>query len=293
MSETGTIVWPSSSSRIWEMRYVLGDASQPEGIAIHGVRFRGKQVLYKGSLPSLRVQYDANAQGWACGPYKDPLHFANADVQSNGRKVSVYTYISGFLPVLALESYHRIGAYRLRQRWAFTLSGTILPRLFSAGLQCNQNHRHHAYWRFDFDINDARNDALYEYNTTTPNIGYGPGWHKKLYETRRAKNPPTRRQWAIMDRSAGNGYFIIPGAHDGAADAFSTHDLWVMRYRGSEDRQGNQGSASSDDLTAYLNGENADGQDVVVWYCGHLAHQAHAGGDEWHHVGPRLDPFRW
>jgi Cu2+-containing amine oxidase len=275
------------------MTYVLGDYSQPEGIAIHRVKYKGRQVFYKASLPSLRVQYDPGPSGTACGPYKDPLHFGNADIQPGGKRVAVYTYLSGFVPALALESYHRIGAYRLRQRWVFTAVGTVLARLFSAGLQCPQDHRHHAYWRFDFDINDAANDALYEYNTTTPDIGYGPGWHKKFSETVRVKNPPTSRRWAVMDRSAGNGYFVVPGEHDGVADAFSSYDMWVMRYRGTEDRQGNQGSASSDDLLAYVNAENTDGQDVVLWYCGHLGHEAHVGGDEWHHVGPRLDPFRW
>jgi len=288
MSESGSVVWPSASNRIWEFTYVLGDYAQPEGIAIRNVRYRGRLALYKASLPSLRVQYSGS-----CGPYKDPLTWDNASVQPNGRRVSVYTYLSGFLPVLAVESFHRIGSYRLRHRWSFSLTGTILPELFSAGLQCPYDHRHHAYWRFDFDINGAANDAVYEYNTTTPNIGYGPGWHKKWMEISRLKNPPTRRCWAVMDRSAGNGYFIFPGPHDGTADAFSTRDLWVMRYRGGEDRQGNQGDAWDDALAAYLNGENCDGQDVVVWYCGHLSHHAHDGGDEWHQVGPRLEPFRW
>ena len=107
------------------------------------------------------------------------------------------------------------------------------------------------------------------------------------------KNPATNRQWAVMDRGTGNGYFIRPGSNDGVADGFSSRDLWVMRYRGSEDRQGNQGDAGDDGLAAYLNGENTNGQDVVVWYCGHLAHHAEGGGDEWHSVGPRLEPFRW
>src|SRR3712207_7565211 len=49
---------------------------------------------------------------------------------------------------------------------------------------------------------------------------------------------------------------------------------------------------SSDGLQPYLNGEDVDGQDVVVWYSGHLFHTAHAGGDEWHYVGPTLTPFR-
>ena len=86
MSESGFVTWPSAGSPVWQLSYVLGDSSQPEGIAIHGARYKGRQVFYKASLPSLRVQYDAPAGGSACGPYKDPLHFANADVQSNGKK---------------------------------------------------------------------------------------------------------------------------------------------------------------------------------------------------------------
>lgn len=194
---------------------------------------------------------------------------------------------------LTLESYFRIGAYRLRQRWTFHPNGTILPRLYSAGLQCNDDHRHHAYWRFDFDVNDAGNDAAYEYNSTTPDIGFGPGWHKKWSEISRNKNPATGRLWAVMDKRQGNGYFVIPDPNDGVADSFSRRDVWLMRYHGSEDRHGNQGSASDDGLDAYLNFENLGASDVVIWYCGHLSHHVHDGADEWHAVGPRLEPFRW
>ena len=72
-----------------------------------------------------------------------------------------------------------------------------------------------------------------------------------------------------MDNSSGHGYHILPGGNDGIADAFSTRDVWLVRYRGSEDKHGHQGSGWSDDLDRYLNSENANGQDVVVWYCGH------------------------
>jgi hypothetical protein len=287
MAEYGTISWPTSNP-LWQFSYSLGDYSQPEGLVIRNVRYRGRLMLYKASLPSLRVQYDG-----PCGPYKDPLTFNNADVQPNGRRVAVYDYsIFGFR-WLALESYHRIGSYRLRQRWTFLPDGTLAPQLFSAGLQCNDDHRHHAYWRFDFDINGASDDAIYEYNTTTPDIGYGPGWHKKLWETTRLKSPATNRRWAVMDRTQGNGCFLIPDPNDGSADAFSTRDVWFMRYRGSEDLNGNQGTAGADGLDAYLDFENLDGTDVVAWYCGHLGHHAHDGGDEWHATGPRIVPFRW
>lgn len=287
MAEYGFVSWPSNNP-LWQFSYSLGDYSQPEGLVIRSVRYRGRLMLYKASLPSLRVEYEGG-----CGPYKDPLHYGNADVQSNGRRVAVYDFSIFGLRWLTIESYHRIGAYRLRQRWTFMPDGTLAPRLFSAGLQCPDDHRHHAYWRFDFDINNASNDALYEYNSTTGDIGYGPGWHKKLWETSRLKRSATNRRWAVMDRRESNGCFLIPDPNDGSADAFSTRDVWFMRYRGSEDLSGNQGTPGDDGLNAYLDFENLDGTDVVVWYCGHLGHHAHDGGDEWHAVGPRLIPFRW
>jgi Cu2+-containing amine oxidase len=168
----------------------------------------------------------------------------------------------------------------------------VCSRLYSAGLQCNDDHRHHAYWRFDFDINDAGNDA-YEYNTTTPDIGFGPGWHKKWSEISRLKNPATGRRWAVMDKRQGNGYFVIPDPNDGVTDSFSRRDVWLMRHHGTEDRHGNQGSPGDDGLDSYLNFENLDGTDLVLWYCGQLSHHADDGADEWHAVGPRLVPFRW
>jgi hypothetical protein len=112
-----------------------------------------------------------------------------------------------------------------------------MPRLYSAGLYCDYDHRHHAYWRFDFDIDNAANDQVLEYNTYTANNGWGVGWHPKTFEATRTKNPASQRSWAVLDAASGRGYHVLPGAADGPADAFSTSDLWVLRYRGTEGPQ--------------------------------------------------------
>jgi hypothetical protein len=130
--------------------------------------------------------------------------------------------------------------------------------------------------------------CLYTY---TPDVDWGQGWHAKTYEITRLKDASSNRRWAVMDRSSQRGYLLVPGAGDGAADAFSSADLWVLRYQPTEDRNGLQGNAAGDGLGAYLNHEDVGGQDVVVWYCGHLSHHAHDGGDHWHAVGPDLIPF--
>jgi Cu2+-containing amine oxidase len=206
-------------------------------------------------------------------------------------KVKIYSNWQG-IPRLTLESFYRIGNYRLIQKWIFAQNGWIYPRLLSSGLQYPADHRHHVYWRFDFDIDGSTNDLVLEYNSNTPNLGYGPGWHKKTVEIMRRKNPSFSRSWAIADKQSWRGYHIIPGANDGTVDSFSNQDLWIMRYRYNEDKHGNQGSAYGDDLIGYINGEAIDGQDVVLWYCAHLNHHAAEGGDEWHWAGPYLAPFR-
>lgn len=289
MSESGSVVWPSSSEPLWRFWWRLDDSPNQEGIAIRSVRFRDRQLLYKASLPSLRVRYDG-----PCGPYKDPLTYNNAKTTTRcpTKKVCLYTYTSGGLRALGVESYHTIGAYRLTHRWVFWEDGWLMARLYSAGLQCNYDHDHHAYWRFDFDIEGAANDLALEYNTYTGQTGWGPGWHTKSHEITRRKNPSSRRSWAIMELNSGRGYHLLPGPNDGHADSFSTSDLWVLRYRGSEDRYGQQGSAASDGLGAYLTGEDTHGKDIVLWYCGHLRHHADEGGDDWHAVGPNLAPFQ-
>lgn len=288
MPESGSVVWPSQSEPLWRFSWRLADSPDEEGIVVSDVHFRGKKLFYKASLPSLRVQYDGN-----CGPYKDPLNYNNSKntTRCPSTRVCLHSYVSGGFRALAVESYHTIGSYRLTNRWVFWEDGVIYPRLYSAGLQCNYNHRHHAYWRLDFDIDSSANNIALEYNTYTSDVGWGRGWQPCVREGSTVKNASSRRSWAVMTKSANRGCHIYSGDNDGASDSFSTRDIWLLRYRGEENKSGRQGNAYNDMLNDYLNNEDIDGQDVVVWYCAHLYHIASHGGDEWHSAGPTLVPF--
>lgn len=48
-------------------------------------------------------------------------------------------------------------------------------------------------------------------------------------------------QWAVRDVNTTRGD-VIPGDNDGPAGAFAPRDLFVMRYRGAEDKRGRQAS---------------------------------------------------
>jgi len=45
-------------------------------------------------------------------------------------------------------------------------------------------------------------------------------------------------------------------------------------------------------VTDFINGEGVDGQDVVVWYVGHLFHDISDHGRDWHETGPNLVPVQ-
>src|SRR6478752_1044411 len=86
---------------------------------------------------------------------------------------------------LMLASFHGggiLGSYRILQKWIFYEDGVIRPSVASAGLNTDRliSHRHHAYWRLDFDINGAFEDIVLEHFITGTSRdrdeGFGLGW---------------------------------------------------------------------------------------------------------------------
>jgi len=104
------------------------------------------------------------------------------------------------------------------------------------------------------------------------------------------------RKWRVRDKKTNRGYEIIPGSEDGHADTFAVADLWFLRYHGNETDDGGVpynlgGSGFASDqvhVNKYLNKENIDGQDVVIWY---RAGHRHAPPVTRIKVGPTLRPF--
>lgn len=160
-------------------------------------------------------------------------------------------------------------------------------------------HHHHAYWRFDFDIETAHNHLLREFNDP-PLIGSSK-WHSKNYEIRRMRDPSRKRRWGVTNKSSKRGYTIIRGSNDGVTAAtpdwpFSAGDVWIVRYRGSEldDGQGltTDPAKAKADIDKFVNGQSIDGRDVVIWYGAHFTHDE--GGPQVSHiVGPDLKPYAW
>lgn len=313
MGRSGHIEWPSSSDPIWEFDWHLRGSPYEEGIAIEHASYRGTKVFWKASTPMARVQY----HGGNCGPYDDTMNYQQAERrgQCSNNKVCTYSFTTRGIRGLAVEAFYRISAYRIVERWLFYEDGHVYPRIWSGGLFCPHDHTHHAYWRFDFDIEGFTDDMVFEYNSTTGNNGWGHGWTLFSEEDHRVKRPSSYRSWAVMDRDTGKGYHILPGPHSTSEDPFEPRTLWALQYDSDELHHGKQKHSYTSDLDQYVDGEDIDTEDVVVWYCGHLDHAVHhsdgghdegsaaartpgvptvgGGVDEWLHVGPHLVPFRY
>ncbi|KAA8879691.1 hypothetical protein F3087_43830 [Nocardia colli] len=280
MSVSGVVSWPPEAP-VWTFNWEMIDGDT-EAIRFREVFYRGKKVLYKASVPMIRVQYDQGG-----GPYKDQMGTSNLQ-----RPVEVYEGSPGDgFRFLVVDSYHRIVNYRLLNRWIFRDDGIILPQMYSAGLQHPYNHRHHVYWRFDFDIDGSQNNLALQHLPTSQDWGYGPGWNPKTSEVSTVHTGDNR--WAVMNKDTNRGFLIDKGPFDGTSDWFSNLDVAIVAYHGAEDLRGAHGTSQDDQIWQHVNGENTDGQDNVMWYVAHLAHEAHDGGDEWHVCGPILRHFRY
>ncbi|MEU2042755.1 hypothetical protein [Nocardia niwae] len=278
---SGHMDWPSEAP-VWAFNWTLVNGNS-EAIAFKDVYFRGKKVFHKASLPMIRVKYSSSA-----GPYKDSLSVNNLK-----EPVKIYEHNQSGFRHLVVESYHKIVKYHLVNRWFFRDDGVILPQLHSAGIQHPSTHRHHVYWRFDFDIDGeaANNLPLQHFPDQSTNWGYGAGWRPLKGEGFITDYPGSGRECALLNKETYRGYKIARGPNDADSDAFSPFDGAALVYHGAEDLKGLLGTPEDDGLYAQMSGENVDGADVVFWYIAHLHHHYPSPESEWHVCGPILVPF--
>ena len=313
------------SIALWDFILIRPRASSGtngSGVELRFVDYKGQRVLYRAHVPILNVEYGAAGAAAGCGPtYRDwqnqeaCFHANGSDPVGPGFRICstppqtiLESGVDGgnFAGValwydgheLRLVSQLAAGWYRYISDWRLRNDGSIGPRFGFAGTlnPCTCDvHTHHAYWRLDFDIMTASNNVVEEYNK--PPIVANSNWHTKKFEIRRPRDAGHQRYWRVRNKGTFRGYTLVPGGHDGTADAYGVGDLWVLRYHGNETDDG-QGfttnpALSRANIDKFVNGESVEGQDVVLWYVGHFMHDETHPDPAGHVVGPDLRPFNW
>jgi len=299
------------------------------GLEIRQAYYNGHLVLKRGGVPILNVKYDPGGCGGTGLCYRDWLtteieYLSNNPISTGYAEptcppVTVCDDPTGvdacdivppppdctrecFLGVsaekladrLIMTSQNEAGWYRYKMSWTFYLDGRIEPRFgFTAVADpcTNFTHRHHAYWRFDFDIDGPDGDVVTE--GTNPAAGPGRPGPKPpnvviATEAVRRNNRPDMT-WSIVDSTTHRGYRVVPGDETQLpADSFSVADAWFLNYNPNEIDDSGQGPGCNAKISNFVNGESL-ANDLVMWY---RTGALHAGGDldHCHVVGPTLVP---
>jgi hypothetical protein len=193
---------------------------------------------------------------------------------------------------LVVTSQLEAGWHRYVSEWRFSADGTLRPRIGFAAVRNPRTgvaHRHHAYWRLDFDIVAAGNNQVQEHND--PALGGLARWHTIRYEVSRRRDERHNRHWRVRTVRSPHGYAVVPGPQDGEADEFGAGDVWVLAYHAEEldDGEGvtTHPARARAQLDGLVSGELVERTDLVLWY------GVHVDGEPPDPVGPDLVPFNW
>lgn len=273
----------TSGTKTWGAFSFTWAVENNAGVSIKNVTWNGTNYIHNASLPVIRVQYNNNA----CGPYMDRMSTA-VIVKDAGNNYVRFTEVGSQLYVWMRA---QISSYALEQQWIFNSNGRIDARLWSSGLQCQVDHRHHPYWRIDADVGDSANDEI-RVRYTDGRIFYVGNEYNRNKLT-----APAISNWYFWDKLTGKQIVLTPGGNDGSADSFAQWDFYGRLYKYPFEHMpwANNVSGFADQGDLVLGSGNNEvigpagpSTDVLGWYVGHLVHPANLGPTQQLSVGPSL-----
>jgi hypothetical protein len=288
----------SSTFGDWSFSWEIGNAHN-EGLVLRNVRWKGVKVLHKASLPVIRVKYrgDASSIDAGCGPYNDRISSGNLS-RFSGQTTDVIARFFGD-NLMELAVFSEIGGYDLYQAFYFHKSGRLEPMLYSSGWSCSDNpksrndHKHHPYWRLDFDIDGVTNRVRHALTVSGGSMSFAAYTSESGFTV---PSNATATVWTVTHPNSGR-HVRIQSPSNERADAggspwfgFGQRDVHVRRYRFSEDE--GWAFSSTSQLGYFTPAEVTENQDVVFWSIGHLAHtwsQADENNPHWHSRGWIVD----
>ncbi len=321
----GHIAWPADAP-VWEFdlyRPANRTTVNSSGLELRDVSYRGRTVLARAGVPVLNVEYDPGPG--SCGCFRDwqteeaPIDIGTAqrtlpcfaqatpgDVrtacEANGPSNPTPGGDVGDFHGISVEDYgdelvltaHTMAVwYRYRMKWHFYADGRIWPEFSFAAVDavCTENgHRHHAYWRLDFDLDGTPTDDVVREHAAPGDAG-----QPFTSEASRVLGGPSDLTfWSVVDGASGIGYEIRPGDEDRrlAVDPFSKTDALVLRYQLGELDDGLtvSGGGCAFAFEPFVDGESIENQDTVFWIRSGALHEA-GNPFECDVVGPMLHPI--
>ena len=249
------VSWPSTGTPVWEMCYLgptQSSAVDGSSLEIRNVYYNGHLMMERGHVPMLFANYE---DGTCYRDWKDVNEsFLRADQVDNPTRPAITTCdasststglvfgcpfvdlenggsvgsnadcVSGVqvekhADYLLLTANHSAAWYKYSSRYYFYADGTINPR-FGFGNDNGTNfgvtHRHHAYWRWNFDINGPEDDQVF--------ITEGQSDTVQGQEFFDLRDEQALTSWKVVDSVTGRGVQVIPSLDDTSENGSEIND---------------------------------------------------------------------
>lgn len=250
------VSWPATGDPVWEMCYLPVDqssATQGSSLEIRNVHYNGHLLLERSHIPMLFANYEDPTcyRDWK----NTPSSFLKADSVDNPTQSAITTCDASSTPTgiaqdcpfddvvnggnvgnssdcmtgvqvekhpgyLLLTTNHSAAWYKYAARYYFYPDGTIKPRFGfgnSNGTNFGVTHRHHAYWRFDFDIDGSDNDQVY-----ITEGGVDTLQNDEFSDLRDMVNQDVT--WKVIDSVTGRGVHVVPTSNDTSENGSSINE---------------------------------------------------------------------
>lgn len=283
----------------WSFSWEIGNAND-EGLVLRNVRWKGVKVLHKASMPVVRVKYRGRGSSIysGCGPYNDRIHTGNVE-RFSGQTTDVVARLFGD-NLMEIAVFAEIGGYDLFQAYYFHTSGRFEPILYSSGWSCGDappksrlDHKHHPYWRLDFDIDGIRNHVRHALTVSGGAMAFAEYTSESGFSV---PGNAAATVWTVTNNSTGRHVRIHSPANERADNTaapwfgFGRRDMHVRRYKASEDVGWN--FSPTVQLGYFTPPESVMNEDVVFWAIGHLTHLWTLSDEQnphWHSRGWVID----
>jgi hypothetical protein len=258
----------------WKFHWRLTESA---GIMVYLADYKGRRVLWEGSLPYVTVDHQRETldlehdPGEIHGPWWVPL-----GTRTLQGPVRVQTFRGG----VELSASFAAGPYQYTQLWRFHDDGRMCPWLTIFGPGIHDQHTYHPHFRFDFDLDGARDDAFERFEEGRWQRVDREGWFPYSGEADESGNV-----WRQIDFGSGAAINLRPHSwddaevfairyHDGEWPPFTPRSAVTAAGAGTEatSERGLSSLAAGPQPfpAAYVGDEELDGEDVTLWYVAHV-----------------------
>jgi hypothetical protein len=232
-------------------------------------------------MPAMTVFYEGNA----CGPFVDRLGGELTPVDwADDAEVVLREFALDGEPWLEVGILDTLGEYVLYQVFYVGAGGQLDAHTFAKGLQCDVDHEHLPFWRFDVDLAGADDDEIVR------RTGSGR-LEAATSEFAADAADAVGHEWAVRDRATGHRVTV---AFDDGSWTVPGEVVPETAYAGNRvyglvvgDREAGGWTWPALRELPVGDAPLADA-DVVLWYRGQLPHGAAEGPELWHSTGVRL-----